>query len=399
MFGKTLHRMIFFELARVFVLSLVGITGIMVMAGIVAEATQQGLSPTQVLAAIPLLVPSFLPYTIPATTLFATCVVYGRLANDNEILAIKAAGVHLRLVIGPAVLLGLLMSCVTMGLYYQLIPYTHYLLRTNFLNDAEDYMYSALKKDRVLKRWDLPYCIWVRQVQGRRLEDALFKRRDRPYHYDVVARAREAELHVDLVKKEVLVHMLHCYVLGENGKGGWAYFKDRIWSVPLPADFGAARQVRPRAMSVPELLQHRQELRDEMDNRAAELSLSIARKAMSNPPFDIDVHIGHLRSALQEHRGMLQALETELHMRPALSFGCLFFVLVGCPVGIWFSKSDYLSAFITCFLPIVFLYYPLLLCATNFAKQGKAPAYLALWAPNAVIGLIALVLFRRLLKH
>src|SRR5437588_6654172 len=121
--------MVLWELTKVFVMSLIGITGILLMAGIVAEASQQGLSPAQILAAVPLLVPSFLPYTIPATTLFATCVVYGRLAADNEILAIKAAGIHLRKVIGPAVLLGLIMSGLTMGLYYYIIPYTHYLLR------------------------------------------------------------------------------------------------------------------------------------------------------------------------------------------------------------------------------------------------------------------------------
>ena len=79
----------------VFLLSLLGITGILLMAGIVAEASRHGLGPLQILAIIPLIVPSTLPYTIPATTLFATCVVYGRLAHDNEILAIKAAGVSL----------------------------------------------------------------------------------------------------------------------------------------------------------------------------------------------------------------------------------------------------------------------------------------------------------------
>ena len=72
MFGRILFRMIFWELAKVFVLALVGITGILLMAGIIAEATQQGLTPTQIIAAIPLLIPSTLPYTIPATTLFAT---------------------------------------------------------------------------------------------------------------------------------------------------------------------------------------------------------------------------------------------------------------------------------------------------------------------------------------
>src|SRR6266446_9725906 len=116
-FWSILHRKILLELVRVFALSLLGITGIMVMAGVVAEASQQGLTPSQILVVIPLLVPSTLPYTIPATTLFATCVVYGRLAHDNEILAIKAAGINMLRVVAPAVWLGVGMSACTAALY------------------------------------------------------------------------------------------------------------------------------------------------------------------------------------------------------------------------------------------------------------------------------------------
>src|SRR3984893_8687403 len=129
MFGSLLHRMILWELTKVFVMSLIGITGILLLAGIVAEASQQGLGPGQILAAIPLLIPSTLPYTIPATTLFATSVVYGRLAADNEIQAIKSSGVNILHVVKPGLVLGVVMSVATMGLYYRIIPYTHHLLR------------------------------------------------------------------------------------------------------------------------------------------------------------------------------------------------------------------------------------------------------------------------------
>src|SRR3954451_19212212 len=111
MFWSLLHRMILWELVKVFVMSLVGITGILLMAGIIAEASQQGLGPAQILAAIPLIIPSTLPYTIPATTLFATTVVYGRLAHDSEILAIKAAGINIFHIVVPGILLGVVMSC------------------------------------------------------------------------------------------------------------------------------------------------------------------------------------------------------------------------------------------------------------------------------------------------
>src|SRR5262245_53401253 len=121
--------MILWELAKVFVLCLVAVTGIVLMAGIIAEASQQGLSPAQILAIIPLIVPSTLPYTIPATTLFATCVVYGRLAHDNEILAIRASGINLLRVVWPAVVLGVTMSLATLVLYYRIIPLTHHMMR------------------------------------------------------------------------------------------------------------------------------------------------------------------------------------------------------------------------------------------------------------------------------
>jgi len=110
-------------------------------------------------------------------------------------------------------------------------------------------------------------------------------------------------------------------------------------------------------------------------------------------------HLTSLRNKLKAVRGLRLQLRAELQMRPALALGCLFFVLVGCPVGIWFSRSDYLSSFITCFLPIVFLYYPLLLCGTGMAKDGKFDPALTVWAADVVMAVIGLYLFRKLLKN
>src|SRR5262249_54602979 len=159
--------MILWELVKVFLMSLIGITGILLMAGIVAEASQQGLGPGLILAAIPLLVPSTLPYTIPATTLFATCVVYGRLSADNQILAIRAAGVNVLKVVKPGIYLGLVMSAATMGLYYRIIPYTHLLLRSLAVSDAEEFLYTMLKKNGGISHSSMPYAMFVEHVKGK----------------------------------------------------------------------------------------------------------------------------------------------------------------------------------------------------------------------------------------
>jgi lipopolysaccharide export system permease protein len=379
---------------RIFLLSLAGITGIFVMGTVVHEATQRGLNPAQILSAIPLIIPNTLPFTIPATTLFATCVVYGRLAGDNEILAVQSAGVHLFRVVSPALFLGGMMSLLTLGFYYQIIPITHHLFRTSFMNDAEEYLYAILKKDRTINMPNLPYKIWVQQVHGRRLEDALFKRRAANGEgYDVTAHAKEAELHVDLANKQVIVNMRRCTLRDENGKNN-GYFIKQTWTVPLPASFGGIADARPRGMTFPELLRHREKVTGLIAEKHAEI------EALENDTTPgISQHVESLRAVRRQREVELASVHTELHMRPALSFGCLFFVFVGCPVGIWFSRSDFLSAFATCFLPIILIYYPLILCATSYSKQGKVHPALALWAANGVLLLIAVPLFRRLLRH
>ena len=44
------------------------------------------------------------PYTIPVSLLFSVTVVYGRLAGDNEIIAVKTAGLSVMTVLWPTLL-------------------------------------------------------------------------------------------------------------------------------------------------------------------------------------------------------------------------------------------------------------------------------------------------------
>src|SRR5206468_12781186 len=109
------------------------------------QANQMGLTLYQVLEAIPLFIPNMLPYTIPATTLFASCVVYGRLSHDNEVVAIKAAGVHLINILKPALLLGTITTLVTAGLYHTVIPLSQQMLYKQLLDDPEELLYNMLR--------------------------------------------------------------------------------------------------------------------------------------------------------------------------------------------------------------------------------------------------------------
>jgi lipopolysaccharide export system permease protein len=92
-------------------------------------------------------------------------------------------------------------------------------------------------------------------------------------------------------------------------------------------------------------------------------------------------------------------MKTEYASRPAVAAGCFFFVLIGCPVAVWFHRRDYLSAFVTCFLPIIIIYYPLIMFAMNLSKEGQLDPTYGLWIGDAVLGIVGVVLLHRLLRH
>src|SRR5262245_20073833 len=118
---RILHRYILAELLRVFFLALAALTSIFLLIGLVQEAIRQGLSMVQIFCMIPFLVPSSLPYTIPATVLLAVTVVYGRLSADNVIMAAKSAGINVLWLVMPALMLGLVLSMGTLYLFNHVI--------------------------------------------------------------------------------------------------------------------------------------------------------------------------------------------------------------------------------------------------------------------------------------
>jgi lipopolysaccharide export LptBFGC system permease protein LptF len=170
--------------------------------------------------------------------------------------------------------------------------------------------------------------------------------------------------------------------------------------VALPPSFGNDHDPKPRDLSWQQILKRRRDALEAEETLREEI-----KQAEEHPEQikgihpDVPKHLDKLREKLFFTHQKVYQFDAELQMRPSLSLGCFFFVVIGCPVGIWFSRSDFLSAFITCFLPIVFLYYPLMLCGTNLAKEGRFIPVLGVWGADILMAVIGLVLFRRLLKN
>ena len=110
---------------------------------------------------------------------------------------------------------------------------------------------------------------------------------------------------------------------------------------------------------------------------------------------------GQVQRAVDDHafwQARCHALDTEKQLRMSMACGSLLFVLLGAPVGILFAKRDFLSAFMTCFLPIIGAYYPFMLLGVNLGKEGQLPPEIALWIGNGILAIGAALVYPRIIK-
>lgn len=401
---RILQRYVLGDLVRVFLLALGGVTTIFVMGGVVSEAAKRGFGPLQIIAVLPYLIPSMMPFTIPAAMLFAATAVYGRLAHDNEIVALKASGVNPLQVLWPSLALGAVLSILTFFLVDRYLPSAQRAMRQLFLEKVDQILYEQLRAQRAMVNNDLGYKIYVERVEGQKLISPTFQLSGANGQGSVVARAEEATLRFDLAQRVLEVHMHRGTFTRDNVA---AYFEKQVFPVKLP---DPASMQKPGDMNLTELLERRRKLEDDLETSQKRVliqtALALGSGRLTPPRLNSSPDAAVSWSALADlNRDKKQGqhdiwrFDTEIAQRWSMPLSCLFFAWVGGPVGIQFQRRDFLSAFFVCFAPIVGFYYPLLMLGINLGRDGRADPAWVLQLGNIALGLMGFVAVRRVLKH
>jgi lipopolysaccharide export LptBFGC system permease protein LptF len=131
----TLHRYIFKELIKIFILAAIGLTLILSLGSILQPIQKYGVGPQQVIHLLVCFLPVTLTFVLPMSGLFAATLAYGRLAGDNELDACKASGISPLTIVYPGCMLAILVAIANLLLSFHMMPY--------FVHQAE----SAIKAD------------------------------------------------------------------------------------------------------------------------------------------------------------------------------------------------------------------------------------------------------------
>ncbi len=118
-----LQRYIFREMGKTFVLTSLGLTGVLSLGGGVLNMIRLGeITPSQLTRLLALVVPVAAALTLPVAALFSATSTYGRISADNEFVACRASGINLHVLLLPTIVLSLFSAAVSFAFINFVIP-------------------------------------------------------------------------------------------------------------------------------------------------------------------------------------------------------------------------------------------------------------------------------------
>ena len=391
---KLLQRYILGELVRVFLLLVIVLTVMLVFVGLFREATERGLGPVQILQIMPYVVPSMLPFTIPATLLLSVCVVYGRISGDLEVIAAKSAGISAMQLLMPAFLLGTVLAVGSFGLTNYAIPWAVKNIERIVTQALEEIFFDVLSSQHYFSNPDEGYTITVRDVKNRTLLDVTI--RYRRNHQQFTVRADAARIRFDLEGKQILVNLKNVTGVGADSNVS-GKMKQSELQIPLELELekAAARNLPMTTLQegIVQAQVDQERLAAEKNIEATLLLLTGDFQQLAGDELQSLDNL--LRQATREER----RFRSEIHNRFSMSASCWFFAFLGGPFSMLQARRQFITSFIICFLPILIVYYPTMFLMINLCKTGTLAPWWAMWVPNLIIGTAGFIVLRKVVQH
>ena len=394
---RILTRYVVFDLLKVFLLTLMSMTVFVFLVLVGKEAVENGLGLVPILRMVPYMLPQAMQFAVPGTMLLATTSVYGRIASSNEIVAVKSLGISPMVLVLPTLILATLVSFGAVVLNDIAVSWGRGGVQRVILESLEEIVYGRLQTTRSYSNEQLR--VSVRRVQGRRLIKPMFLFHGSGDKSTWTVTADEAQIRADPLAENVQITLVNADV-DFGGKASASHPGD--WQLTLSlGDFSGhnGRARSPSSYSLREIGPSKVRQREEIDRLKQEMNSDAAFALMTGRSVDLAESVWNERERqLYGAQETLHRLYTEPHRRWANGFSCLCFVLIGAPMAIRRRHGEFWGSFFACFLPILLVYYPMLVGTVDYAKDGILPPQVV-WLGNLMLAAWGAWLMRRVIKY
>ena len=307
--------------------------------------------------------PFMLIFVIPMSVLIATIATFRKLSADNEITALRASGVSLSKVTSPLFVLVFILCLVSLILSDRIASIGHYQYRVLLTRIGLENPSAALEEGTFIKKFR-NFVIFIYEIDKNKLKGIRVyqPQEGRPARTIV---AQKGEL-ISIPERGIIkLKLVHGTSEEPDPKDPTKLYKLNFKTYDLPLNLSDIKESdkpgkKPKDMSI-------RELRSEI-TRLGEAGIRAT-----------------------------YALSAEVHNKIALAFSSLVFLLIGIPLGITTRRGDKSMSYGLSLVVLTF-YWALLIGGKALAQKGMAPPLVSLEFSNAVLGLVGLVLYRRLVK-
>jgi lipopolysaccharide export system permease protein len=360
--NKIISRYIFREIALPFFLILFVLTFVLLMGKILQIMdlmVNKGISVVDILHLVMLIMPSFLMFTIPIALLVSILIAMGTFSADNEITALKAAGVSLLQIYYPVAIASLLTFICTIVIGYYLVPQSNFATK-KLLFELATQNASIGIKEKVFNSDFKDLLVYADKIpaNGEYMEGVIISDKRSTEEQNTII-AKKAFLVADTKRMIVKLRL-------ENGS---------IHTVS--PDLKNYRKVDFRIYDLILDLSTTLATYSEEYKSSTEMTLTELLERMKKPGLD--------GSAIRE-------LAIEVHKKFSIPLSCIFFGLLALPLGITSHRAVKSRGFAVGII-IVAAYYLLRIGGEALAETGRLSPAVGVWTPNVIFAIIGVLLF------
>ncbi|MDD5688323.1 MAG: LptF/LptG family permease [Elusimicrobia bacterium] len=305
------------------------------------------------------LLSSLFMFSVPISIFSGSVLLFSRMNEDNEITAIRTAGIATTSIIKPVAVISFLLSLLMFHVNSTLAPQAN--------SKFKKLYYPILYKNPVTQFSEKNfiqiqnYDIYVKKIQkDNTLKGVLIYKWEEGL--PTITTAKSAEM-VIAEEKGFLFRLNNGMTFQENSKriGDFSVCNfltnEMVLAVNNNTDFLANREVSIRELKSKDLLKKLKTVAPELKN----------------------LYI------------------TEFHLRIALACAGFILIFVSIPLSLLYKKRAK-SFGITSIIAIIFAYYTLLIAGTTMGQKGFINPVAAVWFPNFTFGIIGALLTLKLIK-
>lgn len=408
------------------------------------ELVGKGLGPGVIIELVFYASATLVPMGLPLATLLASIMTMGNLGENNELLALKAAGISLPRIMKPLIIL---MTVVCIGSFFIINNFTPYSYQKMFslLSDISKQKQEMKFQDGIFFNGipDMSIRIGHQDQKTGKLTDILIYN-NKTYSKMQTTVADSGYIRISDDRKYLIVMLYNGQIYEENRDYQWFsrnqlshhIFDDQLLLVPLSgfafersdqeqfASRSETKNMNQLAYTIDSLKQAQDSMVTVFENRLVKShlirNLSMAADLDSLPALheasvlrtldtmsveNRNAVFGQAASWAEEARGyadyeqdfmrytadLLYRAQADFQRKIALPFSIMIFFLIGAPLGAIIRKGG-LGMPIVVSVVFFVIYYIIMITGEKFVKDGVWPAFWGIWISSLILFPIAIFL-------